>query len=244
MRAHTESTGAVLLAEGIETAAHLERARTYGCTLGQGFMFGRPSELEDPVRESTELSSWSPPERRTTARRDRPVPATPTGLFEHLVPAFGRKSLMLALTRQIEDGALTMPGPSIVLSCFQDVDHFGIGVEERYAALARSNPFVAALGAGMSSEPAPGVHGTDLSSDDPLTREWVITVVGRHYFAALIARDCGDPGDDGDRRFEFVHTFDRRIVVAAARSLMHRAVTRPPTPGSTQKLHIVPTTGW
>lgn len=245
VRAHAEATGAVLLAEGIETAAHLERARAYGCTLGQGFMFGRPGELPSPVDESPVTPSWTPPDRRPTARRDRPTPATPSELFgDHLSPTIGRKPLILALTRQIEDDAISMPGPSIVLSCFQNADHFGAAVGDRYAAMARTNPFVAALGAGMSAEPAPGVRGTDLSLTDPLTDEWAIAVVGRHHFAALIARDCGDTGDDDDRRFEFVHTFDRRTVIAAARSLMHRAVLRPPDPGSGQKLHIVPTTGW
>lgn len=245
VRAHAEASGAVLLAESIENAAHLERARAYGCTLGQGFMFGEPSELPSPVAEPPATVSWTPPQRRPTARRDRPTPATPSELFgEHLTPTIGRKPLLLALTRQIEDDAISMTGPSIVLSCFQNADNFGAAVGDRYAAMARTNPFVAALGVGMSAEPAPGVRGTDLPLDDPLVDEWAIAVVGRHHFAALIARDCGDTGDDDDnRRFEFVHTFDRRTVIAAARSLMHRAVLRPPDRGSGQTLHIVPTTG-
>lgn len=243
VRAHAEATGAVFLAEGIETAAHLDRARALGCTLGQGFLLGRPGELPSPVAGNPATPSWTPPHRRPTARRDRPTPATPSELFDHLAPTIGRKPLILALTRQIEDDAIAMPGPSIVLSCFQSADRFDAAVGERYAAMARMNPFVASLGAGMGSEPAPGVRGTDLSEDDPLTREWAIAVVGHHHFAALVARDCGDAGDDDDRRFEFVHTFDRRIVVAAARSLMHRAVRRPPNPGSANTLHIVPGAG-
>lgn len=52
-------------------------------------------------------------------------------------------------------------------------------------------------------------------------------MVGTHYFAALIARDLGDTGADDDRRFEFVLTHDRRVVVAAARSLMNRVLPQP-----------------
>ena len=37
--AHAEATGATILAEGIETAAHLEQAQALGATLGQGWYF-------------------------------------------------------------------------------------------------------------------------------------------------------------------------------------------------------------
>ena len=40
--AEAERSGAVLLAEGIETEEHLARARAVGATLGQGWLFGRP----------------------------------------------------------------------------------------------------------------------------------------------------------------------------------------------------------
>jgi hypothetical protein len=49
-----------------------------------------------------------------------------------------------------------------------------------------------------------------------------VTVLGPHYAAALIARDLGDTGPDHERRFEFVVTHDRDLVVAASRSLMSR----------------------
>jgi EAL domain-containing protein (putative c-di-GMP-specific phosphodiesterase class I) len=42
--AHAERTGALILAEGIETEAHLKRALALGATIGQGYMFGRPGE--------------------------------------------------------------------------------------------------------------------------------------------------------------------------------------------------------
>ncbi len=37
-----ERTGAIVLAEGIETDEHLATARALGATLGQGWLFGRP----------------------------------------------------------------------------------------------------------------------------------------------------------------------------------------------------------
>lgn len=37
-----------------------------------------------------------------------------------------------------------------------------------------------------------------------------------------MARDVGDEGADGDRQFEFVVTYDRGLVTAAAHSLVGR----------------------
>ena len=54
--AHQERTGAVILAEGVETDAHLERALAVGATLGQGFRFGAAA----PLPPST-AASWSFP---------------------------------------------------------------------------------------------------------------------------------------------------------------------------------------
>src|SRR4051794_40500449 len=42
VNAYAERTGARVLAEGIETDAHLATARALGATLGQGWLFGRP----------------------------------------------------------------------------------------------------------------------------------------------------------------------------------------------------------
>jgi EAL domain-containing protein (putative c-di-GMP-specific phosphodiesterase class I) len=40
-------TGAVLVAEGVETEAEAATLRTLGVTLGQGYLFGRPAPICD-----------------------------------------------------------------------------------------------------------------------------------------------------------------------------------------------------
>jgi EAL domain-containing protein (putative c-di-GMP-specific phosphodiesterase class I) len=42
-RAYAEWSGARVLAEGLESHAHVERALALGATLGQGWLFGRPA---------------------------------------------------------------------------------------------------------------------------------------------------------------------------------------------------------
>ena len=70
--------------------------------------------------------------------------------------------------------------------------------------------------------PAPGVRGASLGPGDPLRGEWDVIMVGPHFAAALVARDCGDDGPDADRRFDFVITHDRDLVVRAAQPLLDR----------------------
>jgi DICT domain-containing protein len=64
-----------------------------------------------------------------------------------------------------------------------------------------------------------------LSADDPLRSEWDVVVVGAHFAGAFVARDLGDQGGiDADRRFEFFVTYDRELVLEAARALMVQIV--------------------
>jgi hypothetical protein len=51
-------------------------------------------------------------------------------------------------------------------------------------------------------------------------------VIGPHFAGAFVARDLGDDGPDRDRRFDFFVTYERELVVAAARTLMARIVAR------------------
>ncbi len=50
VNAEAERSGAIVLAEGIETAQHLRTARAFGATLGQGWLFGRPGPLPPRAR--------------------------------------------------------------------------------------------------------------------------------------------------------------------------------------------------
>lgn len=238
--AHVESSGAWILAEGIETDGHLRRARGLGASLGQGWMYGRPAPLDSRIRsprtnnlgESIDRMihpvNFGPPGRPGVV-----VPSVPSDVLGSAPARVGSKALLLTLTRQLEDHAQSMHDPLTIQSAFQDADWFTPAVADRYAKLAADNPFVAALGVGMDAVPALGVRGARLDPDERFVGEWTITVVGPHYFAALIARDLGDDGPDGDRRFAFMLTHDRLTVIAAARSLMSRVF-----PATTGTRHV------
>lgn len=53
--------GLLVVAEGVETAAHLARLRAAGCDIGQGHFLGRPLPGDEIVSTAHALrSSWVP----------------------------------------------------------------------------------------------------------------------------------------------------------------------------------------
>ena len=212
--AHAEATGATILAEGIETPEHLEQAQALGATLGQGWYFGRPGPLSlDPPCPSPIVLSVpidpAPTPFSLVARSDR--------------KRIGRKKMLLGMSRHLESLG-HKDRDLVVLAAFQTVEQFTSATKRRYEKLGSHCPLVGALGIGMPTDPAVGVRGANLSQDDALAGEWTVVVVGSHYAGALIAKDCGDAGPEIDRRFEFLVSHDRALVLDAARSLLSKLI--------------------
>jgi EAL domain-containing protein (putative c-di-GMP-specific phosphodiesterase class I) len=211
--AYAERSGATVLAEGIETEAHLQQALALGATLGQGWFFSRPGPLASyPV----------PPHAIDLLETPAPEPDSPFALLDPRRVRTGTKGMLVAISRHIEQQGMTLETPPLVLAGFQDAGRFTSATARRYGALAARCPLVVALGAGMGTEPAAGVRGADLSPRDLLRGEWTVVVVGPHYTGALIAKDLGDSGPDLDRRFLFALSHDHETVVSAARILLKR----------------------
>jgi EAL domain-containing protein (putative c-di-GMP-specific phosphodiesterase class I) len=212
--AHAEASGAVVLAEGIETEEHLAIARTMGATVGQGWYFGRPAPLPVGARAGARLPFIPPP------RRDDRTPFAIVAGRRPVTEA--TKAHLIPMSRHLE--ALVAEGPDapVLLACFQDARHFTPATVRRFARIARTSPLVAAFGAGLDDQPVPGVRGACLAVEDALRGEWNVIVVGPHRAAALVAKDLGDSGPDAERRFSFALTHDRALVLEAARTLLSR----------------------
>lgn len=222
-RAHIERHGGFLLAEGVEEAGHERRARAFGARLGQGWLYGRPQALDAAPTISTHP-------RVKIVQPYAPIGAlTPFQVLREQgqARAVATKAELLPLSIDLEREAAGMRDPAVVLATFQDAAHFGPTVRARYANLARGAAFVAAFGVGLSPEPAPGVRGANLTDGETMQHEWTVIVVGPHTALALIARDLGDTSPDMDRRFEYVLTEDRALVMRAARGLMLRVASEP-----------------
>ena len=217
VNAEAERSGAVVLAEGIETPKHVDLARGLGATLGQGWMLGRPLPLpaqlpaapEEPVRIAAHaaLATGASPFELVAA--SRPVRRA-------------TKPLLIEVSKHLEQQAQLSSELAVVLATFQDVEYFTAATQRRYGALASRAAFVGALGTGMPISPVAGVRGGVLDADDVVRGEWDIAVIGPHYAAALVARDVGDTGPDEQRRFDYVLTHDRELAVQVASGLMGR----------------------
>jgi EAL domain-containing protein (putative c-di-GMP-specific phosphodiesterase class I) len=217
VNAESERSGAVLLAEGIETVEQLEVARALGARFGQGWFFGRPAPL--PATCSVAASTPFAPPLSSYA-----VPASPFDtVAARLTPRRGTKELLLAISKHLEAQVAAQGEAAVVLASFQEARHFTPRSAARYEQLATHAALVGALGVGLGSEPAPGVRGAALDADDPLKGEWNVVVTGPHFAAAFVARDLGDTGcADMARRFDFCLTYDRSLAVEAARGLLAR----------------------
>ena len=132
------------------------------------------------------------------------------------------KPLLVAMSRHLERQALALGGPAVVAASFQHARHFTPSTAHRYTTLAESAELVVALGEGIARVPAPGVSGASLDPADPIVDEWSLVVVGPHFAGAVLAKDLGDGGRDSARRFDYVVTYDRDLVVAAASALLRR----------------------
>ncbi len=225
VNAYAESSGALVLAEGIETAAHVEAALALGATLGQGWHFGRPSA--SPVVPATSVHQVRLPNPAPNAAPTAPEPGSPFSCLPS-TRALRRapKRLLIELSKHLEREAVRIGPTSVIASTFQLSEHFTALTRLRYQQLVESTGFVMVIGQGLPAEPLPGVRGVSLAPTDPVLGEWDVAVLSPHFAAALLARDLGDDGPDLDRSFEYALTYDRDTVVAVMHQLLLRVSPR------------------
>lgn len=229
--AHHERAGAHVLAEGIETAEHLERARALGATLGQGFLFGRPGPLS---RDTPTDVPW-PPIRTQHPFVDFGSPfdavATP-GTSQRGVEALPvrqhRRDTVIALSRYIAQQALEAKDPPIVLTALQRADYFIGETRTIHEQLAAHCPLVVVFGQDVAEDLGCGIRGVRFRPDDSLHNQWIVLALGANTSSAMVTREAADQHDtssDRDRLYDVVYSNDRAWVTRVARQLLSRMLT-------------------
>lgn len=218
VRAQAERTDAAVIAEGIETIKHAREAVAAGATIGQGFLFGHPAPLPSPMPSP----GGTIPLLRNPDTAERPTPWEVVATARE--PRRATKELLLEMSMHLEHQGLDAAEPNVLLACFQEGSRFTPATRSRFEFLATRAAFTGALGHGMPVTPVAGVRGADLAPDDPLRGEWDLVVIGPHFAAALVAKDCGDGGPDAQRRFDYFITHDRDLVIRAAEPLLRHLV--------------------
>jgi EAL domain-containing protein (putative c-di-GMP-specific phosphodiesterase class I) len=222
VNAYAERSGALILAEGIETERHLASARALGATLGQGWLFGRPLPDPDPDGPVHELD-LAVGHRLGSGR----PPSSPfLSLPDDVVLRRSPKRLLIELSKHLEREAMRLGETCVIAATFQHRRNFTPATAARYRELVALAGFVCALGEDLAEEPVPGLRGARLPADDPVVGEWDVVVLSPHFGAALLARDLGDTGPDADRMFEYALTYRRSTVIRAAHELLSRVAPR------------------
>jgi EAL domain-containing protein (putative c-di-GMP-specific phosphodiesterase class I) len=218
--AEAERTGATILAEGIETVAHEVAALSMGATLGQGWLYGRAAAL--PARFPT--STVDIPRLTVSA----PTAGTPFEVARTRRPSTQASEPMLAaLSRHLEEKATAVSAPAVLLATFQRAANFDDLLRQRYASLAARGILTAVYAADMPAQPGPRIRGCPVIDDDPMAEEWNVIVMGSYFAGGLFARPQPQQTGERDRVFDVIVTYERNLILEAARSLIGRL---PPLP--------------
>ncbi|CCQ16358.1 Diguanylate cyclase/phosphodiesterase with PAS/PAC and GAF sensor(S) [Rhodococcus sp. AW25M09] len=220
--AEAERTGALVLAEGIETDRHESFAHSMGAVLGQGYLYGAPASLPDfgvvtePVH-SLDLSA------AVTVRA--PVAVTPYGLTHPLGAARQADSTLLdAIENSLLRSAYGTGSSTVVLATHSS----STGVTPARAAIYEDLVARTALTAVFDSHAAPAERSfrtVIVGADEPLAMERSIIVLAPMSSVALIAVERG-AGDDGRLLYDYRLTYDRHVVLDAATVLLRRIPDR------------------
>ncbi|GIH97329.1 EAL domain-containing protein [Planobispora siamensis] len=221
--AHAERTGAMVLAEGIESEQDVATARALGARWGQGWLFGRPGPLDALVGR--------PVDRHAQLRPPRPKLHLPDGTPFGIAAVrnhsrTGDQSMIDALTGYLLSTAAEAGSHAVVLGAYPD-PAVGRAWLPRLASLADRVAFTGVVGPGpIAAAPHP-VRMAVAPAGGPAATETVLAVVGPHTAAALCARPDPDDGVD------FVLTHEPDLVHAIARMLMRRLDTAAERPAPT-----------
>lgn len=201
-----QQTGAVVLAEGIETDEHRHYALAQGAQIGQGMLLGAPGPLPSPPQR--------PPHRAPLRRATPSFVVSPFDALSGQVDGTGGEELLLALTTDLAELAEASM-PALYVSLVPPWRRLADEHMQRLARMAQAGAFTALLGPDVASEPGHGVRGLG-GRQDPLPRdEWAAIAIGPELTAAVLARRT--PGRDD---WTYGVTHDPQRVIAAARSLV------------------------
>jgi EAL domain-containing protein (putative c-di-GMP-specific phosphodiesterase class I) len=215
---YAERSGAVVIAEGVETEADLTTARALGAQWGQGWLFGRPGPLRAIAR-------W-PVNRHARLRPTRPDLRLPSGP-PYRVAAMrhhsrtGNQPMVDGLTDYLLSRATGAGSPVVVLAACPD-PAVGRALLSRLASVADTAAFVGVVGPAL--EAGTVQHRVRVAAapvESSGAADTVLAVVGSHTTVAL----CTRPGSGGT--VEFVLTQDPELVQTVARMLLWRLDTAP-----------------
>jgi hypothetical protein len=208
-------TGALILAEGIETEAHLNAARALGATLGQGWRWGRPAPQPLPM---------------PLMRLDLPHVATPVPVADtpfdtaqrRLSGVAADRTEVEAARRDVEDHASRVPEPKVLLATLA-VGEYPTG-GRRYQRLATRTAITGLFGPQLDDHSEARSRVWTIHTTGALANELDTLSIASSGMAAMFARATLD---NGDERYDLITTTDPDLIVQAAQPLLRRLQAAP-----------------
>lgn len=210
-------TGAVVVAEGVETEQHLDLARAYGVQYAQGYLLGRPAPLPEVLVSPRAAVPLLP------RVLDKTVVPSPFAVVAGRTPIrTATPAATLEVARQLLAQAVAQSPEPVVLLCVNDAEMLAGPLPPLLAALA-GRALLAVTGTGPALVSAARCSGTQagrLDDDDPARDDFDVVVLGAQYSAAVVARRGLSPHAAGG--LDMALTFDRELVCQAAHALLRR----------------------
>jgi EAL domain-containing protein (putative c-di-GMP-specific phosphodiesterase class I) len=217
VNAEAERSNLTILSEGVETVEHERTSLAFGASLGQGWLYGRPGPLPNPLPEATRQVQLLG--RKLSARQARV--SRIVGTMQSI--RRGNKPILLSMSKHLETQARSLGETCVVLAMFEDARFFAGATKARYERLAGETAFVGVLAPSIGAEPALGVRSANIDANDELFGQWGVCVVAPHFAAAFIARPFGDRNvADDQRQYDFALTYNRENVIETARNMMSK----------------------
>ena len=220
VEAYVATTGAAVVAEGIETPAHLDRALALGADWGQGFLLGRPGPLPPTAGVG---AVGKPPRVGARPGVDARVRADPYRLLSAAQERGGQAARRLtdqALLAEVQDaceGALALSGGSLALVVLGSAVEVPAGLPSLLARLRDVCALVVLLTHEGAETSCPAVRTTVLDDGDPLRQDAAVVLLSPERALALHARR------DRDGTWTCRRTADPAEVGESARMLLTRA---------------------
>ncbi len=200
-------TGAVIVAEGVETAEHRDRAAALGTEFGQGYLFGRPQELPrggHATAEAVSLTHVAPT-----------VVESPFAALGGRTLGRAGEDLLTVLMREV-GACADVSSPTVHVTLLPRAELFDEAARARKARLTESGTFAGVLGPGIPDAPGAGIRGVGTRRVAPPADEWAAVTLGPCATMAVMARRVPGQSDE----WEYGVTHDRSRAIAAARSLV------------------------
>ncbi len=219
-RLYAEQSGASILAEGIEDADDVQIARAAGAEFGQGWHLGRPEPLQGaPV---------SPHSVFPILQRS-PSDAAGTSFHtagQQVGTSIAEGRILQPIATYLVEQSIGHGPPALLMVSFDERSRPSADDIERLAEVVDHAAFVVVAGPEVGSGP-PARRILHLEHRRAMGADWSVIVLGPHYAGALLARDVGDTGPNDSRRFEYLVTHNRDLVLRMARSVLSQTSTVP-----------------